>query len=80
MASRTQRRDHTHPSPSGRRWFNNLWVWAGALVAASWVAAGIAIWRGHSDAIENWRRFLSSLSAIAAQHADQTVAAADSSA
>ena len=56
------------------------WVFiAGAalVMAATTAASGFAIWRGRVDALAEWRAFLSNLSNVAAQHADQTVAAAD---
>ncbi len=48
-----------------------------ALIVLTWLAAGVASWRGRHDALNDWRLFLSSLSTLAAQHADQTFAAAD---
>ncbi len=56
------------------------WVFvAGAalVILSSSAAAGFAVWRGYVDALNDWRLFLSNLSNVAAQHADQTVAAAD---
>jgi signal transduction histidine kinase len=52
-------------------------VGATLLILATWAASGFAIWRGRADALNDWRLFLSNLSNVAAQHADQTVAAAD---
>ncbi|MED5619307.1 sensor histidine kinase [Ideonella sp. BN130291] len=52
-------------------------VGAGLLILATWAASGFAIWRGRADALNDWRLFLSNMSNVAAQHADQTVAAAD---
>ena len=40
-------------------------------------AAGFASWRSRSDALNDWRLFLSNLSTLAVRHADQTLAAAD---
>jgi signal transduction histidine kinase len=70
------------PEPAGlperqRRWFNAVWFAGALVILASWAGAGTAIWRGREDAIRDWRVFMSSLSAVAAQHADQTLAAAD---
>ncbi len=48
-----------------------------AVVVLTWVALAFASWRGREDAIDDWRFFLSNLSEMAAQHADQTLAAAD---
>jgi signal transduction histidine kinase/DNA-binding NarL/FixJ family response regulator len=51
---------------------------AGAVfVLATWAAAGFALWRGRTDSLDDWRLFLSNLSNVTAQHADQTLAAAD---
>jgi len=48
-----------------------------AVILLTWAAVAFACWRGHEDAIEDWRYFLANLSEMAAQHADQTLAAAD---
>ena len=48
-----------------------------AVILLTWVAVAFASWRGHEDAIDDWRFFLANLSEMAAQHADQTLAAAD---
>ena len=47
------------------------------VVVLTWLALAIASWRGREDALDDWRFFLSNLSEMAAQHADQTLAAAD---
>ena len=47
------------------------------VILLTWAAAGFASWRGREDAIDDWRFFLANLSEMAAQHADQTLAAAD---
>ena len=47
------------------------------VILLTWVAIGFASWRGREDAIDDWRFFLANLSEMAAQHADQTLAAAD---
>ena len=47
------------------------------LIAATWLMAGLSLWRSRNDAIDDWRQFLGSISKLASQHADQTVAAAD---
>jgi signal transduction histidine kinase/CheY-like chemotaxis protein len=47
------------------------------VVLLTWAAVAFASWRGHEDAIDDWRFFLANLSEMAAQHADQTLAAAD---
>jgi signal transduction histidine kinase len=47
------------------------------VIVLTWAAAGFASWRGREDAIDDWRFFLANLSEMAAQHADQTLAAAD---
>ena len=47
------------------------------VIVLTWVAVAFASWRGREDAIEDWRYFLANLSEMAAQHADQTLAAAD---
>ena len=47
------------------------------VILLTWAAIGFASWRGHEDAIDDWRFFLANLSEMAAQHADQTLAAAD---
>ncbi|MFL6626644.1 MAG: ATP-binding protein [Vitreoscilla sp.] len=48
-----------------------------AVILLTWAAVGYASWRGREDAIDDWRYFLANLSEMAAQHADQTLAAAD---
>jgi signal transduction histidine kinase/ActR/RegA family two-component response regulator len=48
-----------------------------AVILLTWAALAFACWRGREDAIEDWRFFLANLSEMAAQHADQTLAAAD---
>ena len=48
-----------------------------AVIALTWAAVAFASWRGREDAIDDWRFFLTDLSEMAAQHADQTLAAAD---
>ena len=48
-----------------------------AVILLTWIALVFASWRGREDAIEDWRYFLANLSEMAAQHADQTLAAAD---
>ncbi len=48
-----------------------------AVILLSWAAVGFASWRGREDAMDDWRYFLANLSQMAAQHADQTLAAAD---
>ena len=48
-----------------------------AVILLTWAAVAFASWRGHEDAIDDWRFFLANLSEMAAQHADQTLAAAD---
>jgi len=48
-----------------------------AVILLTWAAATFAAWRGREDAIDDWRFFLANLSEMAAQHADQTLAAAD---
>jgi signal transduction histidine kinase len=65
------------PGVVHRRWVSGIWIAGAAVVLASWVAGGAAIWRTRQDAIGDWRTFLSSVSSVAAQHADQTLAAAD---
>ena len=57
--------------------YRGLWLVCGLLILASWLATGVALWRSRSDAIEDWRNSLAIQSAMAAQHADQTLAAAD---
>jgi len=47
------------------------------VILLTWVAVAFACWRGREDAIDDWRFFLANLSEMAAQHADQTLAAAD---
>jgi signal transduction histidine kinase len=54
-----------------------VWLIGSFVILASWAAAGTAIWRSRDAAIDDWRVFLSSMSAVTAQHADQTLAAAD---
>jgi len=46
-------------------------------ILLTWAAVAFASWRGRDDAIDDWRFFLANLSEMAAQHADQTLAAAD---
>jgi len=48
-----------------------------AVILLTWAALAFACWRGREDAIDDWRFFLANLSEMAAQHADQTLAAAD---
>jgi len=48
-----------------------------AVILLTWAAVAYASWRGREDAIDDWRYFLANLSEMAAQHADQTLAAAD---
>ena len=48
-----------------------------AVILLTWAAVAFASWRGREDAIDDWRFFLANLSEMAAQHADQTLAAAD---
>ncbi len=48
-----------------------------AVVLLTWAAVAFACWRGREDAIDDWRFFLANMSEMAAQHADQTLAAAD---
>ena len=48
-----------------------------AVILLTWLAVAFASWRGREDAIDDWRFFLANLSEMAAQHADQTLAAAD---
>ena len=47
------------------------------VILLTWAAVAFASWRGRGDAIDDWRFFLANLSEMAAQHADQTLAAAD---
>jgi signal transduction histidine kinase len=47
------------------------------VIALTWAVVAFASWRGREDAIDDWRFFLANLSEMAAQHADQTLAAAD---
>ena len=54
-----------------------LWLGTLAAILLTWIAVGFASWRGREDAIDDWRFFLANLSEMAAQHADQTLAAAD---
>ena len=48
-----------------------------AVILLTWAALVFASWRGREDALDDWRYFLANLSEMAAQHADQTLAAAD---
>ncbi len=48
-----------------------------AVILLTWIAVAFACWREREDAIGDWRFFLANLSEMAAQHADQTLAAAD---
>jgi len=48
-----------------------------AVILLTWAAVAFACWRGREDALDDWRFFLANLSEMAAQHADQTLAAAD---
>src|ERR1700761_4700625 len=61
------------PSPHPRA----LVVATLAVILLTWIAVVFAGWRGREDAIDDWRFFLANLSEMAAQHADQTLAAAD---
>ena len=61
------------PSPHARA----LVAATAAVILLTWAAVAFACWRGHEDAIDDWRFFLANLSEMAAQHADQTLAAAD---
>ena len=54
-----------------------LLVAAAIMILLTWAAVAFASWRGREDAIDDWRFFLANLSEMAAQHADQTLAAAD---
>jgi signal transduction histidine kinase len=47
------------------------------VILLTWAGLGFASWRGREDALDDWRYFLANLSEMAAQHADQTLAAAD---
>ncbi len=47
------------------------------VILLTWAAVAFASWRGREDAIDDWRFFTANLSEMAAQHADQTLAAAD---
>src|ERR1700750_899257 len=47
------------------------------VILLTWAALAFACWRGREDEIDDWRFFLANLSEMAAQHADQTLAAAD---
>ncbi len=47
------------------------------VILLTWAAVAFASWRGREDAIDDWRFFLANLSELAAQHADQTLAASD---
>ena len=47
------------------------------VILLTWAAVAFACWRGREDALDDWRFFLANLSEMAAQHADQTLAAAD---
>ena len=62
------------PSPSRDR---ALWLATLAAILLTWIAVAFASWRGREDAVDDWRFFLANLSEMAAQHADQTLAAAD---
>jgi hypothetical protein len=48
-----------------------------AMILLTWAAVAFACWRGRADAIDDWRFFLTNLSEMAAEHADQTLAASD---
>ena len=61
------------PTPQAR----SLLAATAAVILLTWAAVAFACWRGHQDAIDDWRFFLANLSEMAAQHADQTLAAAD---
>ena len=61
------------PTPHAR----SLLVATAAVILLTWAAVAFACWRGREDAIDDWRFFLANLSEMAAQHADQTLAAAD---
>jgi signal transduction histidine kinase/ActR/RegA family two-component response regulator len=61
------------PTPHARA----LVVATVAVILLTWAALAFASWRGREDAIDDWRFFLANLSEMAAQHADQTLAAAD---
>jgi len=61
------------PTPHGRA----LVAATAAVILLTWAALAFACWRGREDAIDDWRFFLANLSEMAAQHADQTLAAAD---
>ena len=50
------------------------------VIALTWAGLAITSWRERGDTIDDWRFFLANLSGMAAQHADQTLAAADGSA
>ena len=54
-----------------------LWLATLAAILLTWIAVAFASWRGREDAVDDWRFFLANLSEMAAQHADQTLAAAD---
>ncbi len=62
------------PPPSRDR---ALWQATLAAILITWIAVGFASWRGREDALDDWRFFCANLSEMAAQHADQTLAAAD---
>ena len=62
------------PAPSRDR---ALWLATLAAILLTWIAVAFASWRGREDAVDDWRFFLANLSEMAAQHADQTLAAAD---
>ena len=61
------------PTPHAR----TLVAATAAVIMLTWAALVFACWRGREDAIDDWRFFLANLSEMAAQHADQTLAAAD---
>ena len=64
------------PAPSPPR-DRALWLATLAAILLTWIAVAFASWRGREDALDDWRFFLANLSEMAAQHADQTLAAAD---
>ena len=47
------------------------------LIVSVCLAATFAIWRAKEDALTDWTRFMTSMVKLASQHADQTIAAAD---
>jgi signal transduction histidine kinase/DNA-binding NarL/FixJ family response regulator len=68
----------TSPAPRlSARQVTAVLVAGAVLVLATWAAAGFALWRGRTDSLDDWRLFLYNLSNVTAQHADQTLAAAD---